>query len=55
LPPNSTPQQCLEIVELAAFQAGLQIQAQPDRNGLKVFGFNNAIHVTQASVAVSQF
>jgi hypothetical protein len=55
LPPNSTPQQCLDVVQQAAFEAGLQIQAQPDGNGLKVFGINNAIHVTQASITVSQF
>ena len=30
LPANSTSQQCMEIVQQAAFQAGLQIQAQPD-------------------------
>ncbi|MGC1295440.1 MAG: DM9 repeat-containing protein [Alloacidobacterium sp.] len=55
LPPNSTAQQCMEIVQQAAFQAGLQIQAQPDGSGLRVFGSNNAVNVTQASVSVSQF
>jgi hypothetical protein len=54
LPANSTPQQCMEIVQQAAFQAGLQIQAQPN-GGLRVFGANNAVNVTQASIAVSQF
>jgi Protein of unknown function (DUF3421) len=54
LPANSTPQQCMEIVQQAAFQAGLQIQAQPD-GGLRVFGTNNAVNVTQASISVSQF
>jgi hypothetical protein len=41
-------------VQQAAFQAGLQIQAQPN-GGLRVFGANNAVNVTQASIAVSQF
>lgn len=54
LPANSTPHQCMEIVQQAAFQAGLQIQAQPD-GGLRVFGTNNAVNVTQASISVSQF
>jgi hypothetical protein len=54
LPANSTPQQCMEIVQQAAFQAGLQIQAQPN-GGLRIFGANNAVNVTQASIAVSQF
>jgi hypothetical protein len=54
LPPNATPQQCMEVVQQAAFQAGLQIQAQPD-GGLRIFGANNAIEVTQAAIAVSQF
>ena len=53
LPANSTAQQCLEIVQQAAFQAGLQIQA--DSSGLRVFGTTNAVNVTQASVSVSQF
>jgi hypothetical protein len=54
LPPNSTRQQCMEIVQQAAFQAALQIQAQPDGD-LRVFGTNNAVNVTQASISVSQF
>jgi hypothetical protein len=54
LPANSTPQQCMQVVQQAAFQAGLQIQSQPD-GGLRVFGTNNAVNVTQASISVSQF
>jgi hypothetical protein len=54
LPANATRQQCMEALEQAAFQAGLQIQAQPD-GGLRVFGTNNAVNVTQASISVSQF
>ncbi len=55
LPPNSSAQQCMEILQQAAFQAGLQIQIQADGIGLKVFGINNAVNVTQASATVSQF
>jgi hypothetical protein len=55
LPPNSTAQQCMEILQQAAFQAALQIQMQPDGSGLRVFGFNNAVNVTQAAVGISQF
>jgi hypothetical protein len=55
LPPNSTAQQCMAILQQAALQAALQIQTQADGAGLKVFGFNNAVNVTQASVSVSQF
>ena len=55
LPPNSTLQQCLEILQQAAFQAGLQIQAESNGTGLRVYGTNNAVTVTQASAAVSQF
>ena len=53
LPANSTAQQCMELVQQAAFQAGLQIQA--DGNGLRVFGTNNTVNVMQAWVSVSQF
>jgi len=55
LPPNSTLQQCLQLLQQAAFQAGLQIQAEPNGTGLRVFGTNNAVTVTQASATVSQF
>lgn len=55
LPPNSTLQQCMEILQQAAFQAGLQIQSQRDGTGLRVYGTNNVISVTQASASVSQF
>ena len=54
LPPNSSAQQCLEMVGQAAFQAGLQIQ-QADGTRLKVFGTNNAVHVSQAETTVTQF
>jgi hypothetical protein len=52
LPPNSSAQQCMEILQQAALQAGLQIQIQRDGNGLKVFGAGNAINVTQASTTL---
>ena len=55
LPPNSTAQQCMQILQQAALQAGLQIQTQAGGAALKVFGLNNAVNVTEASVAVSQF
>jgi hypothetical protein len=44
----------MEIVRQAAFQAGLQIQAQPDGSGLKSFE-PNAVNVTQASGSATQF
>ena len=55
LPPNSTLQQCLQVLQQAAFEAGLQIQAEPNGSGLRVFGTNNAVTVTQASASVTQF
>jgi hypothetical protein len=55
LPPSSTAQQCMEVLQQAALQAGLQIQTEAGGAGLKIFGVNNAVNVTQASVAISQF
>ena len=55
LPPNSSTQQCMEVLQQAALQAGMQIQIQHDGNGLKIFGTGNAVNVTQASTTVSQF
>jgi hypothetical protein len=55
IPANATMQQCVSVLQQAAFEAGLQIQAQPDGRGLRVYGINNAVNVTQASVSVSQF
>ncbi len=52
---NSSPEQCVLVLQQAAFEAGLQIQGQPDGRGLRVFGINNAVNVTGAAVAVSQF
>ncbi|MBV9305934.1 MAG: DUF3421 domain-containing protein [Acidobacteriaceae bacterium] len=55
LAPHLSPEQCTAILVQAAFQAGLQIQAEAGGKGLKVFGANNSVSVTGASVAVSQF
>jgi hypothetical protein len=55
LPASSTPQQCALVLQQAAFEAGLRIQALPDGKGLMVFGINNSVNVTQTSVSVSQF
>ncbi len=55
VPPNSSAQQCMQILQQTALQAGLQIQIQGNGNGLKVFGTGNAVSVTQASTTVSQF
>jgi hypothetical protein len=45
----------MAILQQAALQAALQIQTQADGAGLKIFGLNNAVNVTEASVAISQF
>ena len=55
LPANSSAAQCVLVLEQAAFEAGLQIQAQPNGTGLRVYGINNAVNVTGASISVSQF
>jgi hypothetical protein len=44
---------CVAALQKAAFDAGLQIQALP--GGLKIFGTNNSVNVSGASVSVSQF
>ena len=55
LAPNLSAAQCVSILLQAAFEAGLQIQSEPGGKGLKVFGTNNSLHITGASVSVSQF
>lgn len=55
LPPNLPAADCAGILLQAAFQAGLQVQAEAGGKGLKVFGSNNSVNVTGASVSVSQF
>jgi hypothetical protein len=42
------------MLQQAALQAGLQIQ-QAGAGQLKVFGANNAVHVSQAETTVTQF
>jgi len=53
LAPNLDLNACVSVLQQAAFEAGLQIQAQP--GGLKIFGTNNSVNVSGASVSVSQF
>ena len=55
LPANSTVQQCVIVLQQAAFEAGLQIQAQPDGKGLNMFGGRNAVSVIGAAITMSQF
>jgi hypothetical protein len=55
LPPNLSPNDCVAMLLQAAFQAGLQVQSEESGKGLKVFGSNNSVNVTGASVSVSQF
>jgi hypothetical protein len=55
LPAYAALDSCMQIVQQAAFQAGLQIQAQPDGHGLKVYGLNNVVNVTGVPVTVSPF
>ncbi len=55
LPANATPEQCVLILQQAAFKAGLQIQAGADGNSLWVSGINNAVSATGAAIAVSQY
>ncbi len=55
LDPNSTAQQCVLVLQAAAFKAGLQIQAEADGMGLRISGANNAIHVTGATVSMKAF
>jgi hypothetical protein len=53
LAPNLDLAGCVSILQKAAFEAGLQIQAQA--GGLKIFGVNNSVNVSGASVSVTQF
>ncbi len=55
LAPNLSPEQCAAVLVQLAFKVGLQIQSEAGGKGLKVFGSNNAVNVSGASVAVSQF
>jgi hypothetical protein len=55
LAPNLPVSECASVLQGAAFEAGLQIQAEAGGKGLRVFGSKNSVVVTGASVAVSQF
>ncbi len=55
LAPHLSPEQCAAVLVQAAFQVGLQIQSEAGGKGLKVFGANNYVSVTGASVSVGQF
>jgi hypothetical protein len=53
LAPNMTAAACLEVLQQAAFEAGLQIQSDP--KGLKLAGSNNTVHVTGANVTMTPY
>ena len=44
---------CVAALQKAALDAGLQIPGLP--GGMKMFGTNNSVNVSGASVSVSQF
>jgi len=53
LAPNLSAAECLEAFQQAAFEAGLQIQSDP--NGLRLAGSNNTVHVTGATVTITPY
>lgn len=53
LAPNMTAAACLQVLQQAAFESGLQIQSAP--NGLKLAGPNNSVHVTGANVSMTPY
>lgn len=53
LAPNMTAAACLEVLQQAAFEAGLQIQSDP--KGLKLAGSNNTVQVTGANVTMTPY
>ena len=55
LPANTGVKQCVLVLQQAAFEAGLQIQGMPDGSGMQVFGGDNAVVVTGASVSTTPF
>lgn len=55
LPANATPQQCVLVLQQAAFEAGMQIQAVGDGDGLRVFGSSSTVNVTGASATIGPF
>ena len=57
LPANSSVTQCVLVLQQAAFEAGLQIQAVGDgsESGMRVFGASNQVNVTGASVSLTPY
>ena len=53
LDPNLPSAKCLEVLQQAAVDAGLQIQSDP--NGLKLAGSHNSVHVTGANVTLTPY
>ncbi len=53
LGPNLSTSACLEVLQQAAFEAGLPIQSDP--KGLRLAGSNNGVHVTGASVTITPY
>ena len=53
LAPNMTAGACLQVLQQAAFESGLQIQSAP--NGLKLAGPNNSVTVTNANLSITPY
>jgi hypothetical protein len=53
LNPNMTTAMCLQVLQQAALDAGLQIQSDPQ--GLKLAGVNNSVQVTGANVTLTPY
>lgn len=53
LGPNLSTSACLEVLQQAAFEAGLPIQSDP--KGLRLARSNNGVHVTGASVTITPY
>jgi len=50
---NLTAEQCLQVLQEAALDAGLQIQS--DEKGLKIAGANNRVNVSGANVTITPY
>lgn len=55
LPPHFSPEQCVLVLQQAAFEAGMQIQATDTGSGLRIFGSSSTVNVTGASASVGPF
>jgi len=53
LQPNMTAAMCLQVLQQAALDAGLQIQSDPQ--GLRLAGANNAVRVTGADLTMTPY